>query len=364
MSHTSRLHRTTPRLGRALGTGLLALALPLAVLPAAHAAGPTAPSVVALGAPAGPGAVTNIVVTYSPQGSTASWNPAEGATGYNVLLHDVSEDSEVGHEQSTDDPEIELSRFSAALQPGRQYRLAVQPHDADYVYGDIERLTFTLPVDEAPNANCTLSPSTIWRNGFVEVACTDVKDDFDDFFELQVHWGDGSPTDGLYQGQIRHTFNRPGSYAPKVVMKDSLDQVRTIELGAVTVLDDTSKPVVSIARPVKKKAAKVSSWKVVRGTVTDTGSGADVVDLSAVQKRGKFWYAFDGAKGKWSKAGKTQASAQARAVPTTTWLGGRSNTFAVSLKGLGKGKLVLTHGAMDGSWNISSGSLTVNLTKK
>ncbi|GGD25665.1 DUF11 domain-containing protein [Nocardioides daphniae] len=100
-----------------------------------------------------------------------------------------------------------------------------------------------------------------------------------------------------------------------------------------------------------------AAWATVNGVASDSDSGVAGVSLRAVQKRGKHWYAFNG-RG-WSRQ-KTRAAAESRAKALPATLKG--TRWAVKLKGLRAGTLVLNAVAHDRSGNRATKVLTRTLS--
>lgn len=147
-------------------------------------------------------------------------------------------------------------------------------------------------------------------------------------------------------------YTVPGTHRPVVRLTNAAGQTSTISLGAVTVKRDTSKPKVSLTVP--KKPSKATSWKVIRGTASDTGTGLMATGVYVMQQRGKTWWAYDFSKKKWVKgftsSKKTSDKAKANAAMVKVDKFGKWKS--PTIKGLKKkGKLIVEVGAWDYAYN-------------
>ncbi|HEY0888463.1 MAG TPA: hypothetical protein VGE38_02490 [Nocardioides sp.] len=99
------------------------------------------------------------------------------------------------------------------------------------------------------------------------------------------------------------------------------------------------------------------AWSRLSGTVGDAGgSGVASVTVTAVQKRGKAWYAYNGRS--WSrKPNAAKASAAAKALPATV----SGSSWSLKLKGVRAGKLTVSVTVVDGAGNAGTSSMTRTL---
>jgi hypothetical protein len=147
-------------------------------------------------------------------------------------------------------------------------------------------------------------------------------------------------------------FTQPGTYKPQVRLSDGAGNVSTVVVGTVTVLLDKVAPKLTIATP--KKASKAASWRVVRGTATDVGTGVAAAAVFVMQKRGKVWWAYDFGKKKWLKGYSTVAKTEARSKASPAYVPVKANGAWASpaIKGLKKGSTVIEAAAFDYEYNV------------
>jgi hypothetical protein len=111
---------------------------------------------------------------------------------------------------------------------------------------------------------------------------------------------------------------------------------------------DVTAPTITIAKP--KSPTRASSWKVVSGTAADRGNNARSVVVSLFEVRGKTMYFYDGRKGKWVKGKVTRANVKKATMIVKI----RTGRWAVKIKGVRKGRLVVTAFAVDSVGNTSA----------
>ncbi|MBL7254750.1 PKD domain-containing protein [Paractinoplanes lichenicola] len=107
--------------------------------------------------------------------------------------------------------------------------------------------------------------------------------------KISVAWGDGRSSILPIKKQkvTRYYFATPGN-APvppgvkqlKAYLVNGYGAATPINVGKVTLKRDTSRPVLRVTPP--SKANKASSWKAVKGTATDTGSGVKEIAIVAM----------------------------------------------------------------------------------
>ena len=169
-----------------------------------------------------------------------------------------------------------------------------------------------------------------------------------EFIERTVSWGDGSTEVWKEGATLTHVYSVAGTFTPSVVAIDEAGNASKTAADPVTVAVDGDGPAVTIAKP--KAAAKVRSWKMVKGTARDAGVGTASVAVRAIQKRGTTWYAYSATTKKWVKAG-TKAKAWKKAVAVTAAMD--KSSWKAGLSGLRKGKLLLRASAVDNVGNAS-----------
>ena len=101
---------------------------------------------------------------------------------------------------------------------------------------------------------------------------------------IGINWGDGyqigyKPKNGTITSYILYkkgtSQKLAGNFPIKIAFYNKLGASSYRTVGTVKVLKDSWKPVMTVTKPAKSN--KVSSWKTVRGTVTDKGSGTPYV---------------------------------------------------------------------------------------
>ena len=166
--------------------------------------------------------------------------------------------------------------------------------------------------------------------------------------ERTVSWGDGSTEAWPAGATLTHRYATAGTFTPTVVMLDEADNSSKTSADPVQVTVDATGPVVTVTKP--KAAAKVGSWRTVRGTAKDVGVGTASVAVLAIQKRGAKWFAYDAVTKKWTGTG-TRAKAWKRAKAIAGSLD--KSAWKARVAGLRKGRLELRTTAVDNVGNAS-----------
>jgi hypothetical protein len=179
----------------------------------------------------------------------------------------------------------------------------------------------------APTGTFSTTPATGWAS-YTAVALTQLtlSDDFSPAPNIarSVEWGDGTVSPWPAGGTISHRYLVAGTFTPQVVATDEAGNSAPLAAGSsVTITKDALAPVLRLTLP-RTKATSVRSWKVLKGRATDAGVGVRWVQLKAVQKRGKVFYAYRPATRTWVKA-RTSVAAFTKAgvlrvTPGTTGL--------------------------------------------
>jgi plastocyanin len=168
---------------------------------------------------------------------------------------------------------------------------------------------------------------------------------------VTLHWGDGASTAvGLGENDMRtHTYRTPGTYRPQVLMeRGSLRRWVDATGAPILVRPDVARPVVTVPRPAAP--SRVASWRTVRGTATDAGSGVRRVTVHVVEKRAGRWYSYDGIG--WTKR-TSYTSARAKAKRSTVAVSA-DGAWSLSLRGLTEGRLQVRAVATDHAGNTSA----------
>ncbi len=315
--------------------------------------------------------LTLTTVTQAPGGTIAykvgaSWDALAGASGYTVRVLDENCDTNNQYDLAdVTAPKTSYAATLANLGETTRYCLTVTPKGV----ANPEAATATFDTPEAdvtaPNGVYTIDR----RSGYLTVDFN--SEDFNSMFSAifvitqkqaesdiasrKVDPGDGTGAKDWAKGQtfdLRYT--KAGTFTPKVLIADKFDNVRTITMPTVRVLEDNSGPRIKINKPSAPTRAK--SWQVVRGTVSDTGSGVAQVFVFVMEKRGAIWWTYDARKHKWLKGTssrkKTEKKSQARPLLAVTGSSGRWHTRG-KVKGLRPGTLYIQAAAFDQVFNLS-----------
>jgi fructose-specific component phosphotransferase system IIB-like protein len=165
--------------------------------------------------------------------------------------------------------------------------------------------------------------------------------------------GDGTPARSWTTGtSFTLTYTKSGVYTPHVLLTDAFGNTRDVALPAVHVIADLTGPAIGITTPARP--GQKASWHVIRGTVSDSGTGVAAVGVGVLEKRGRTWWVYDFKKRKWlegygsiAKTERKTKASSALVYPSTsgTW---RSPV----IKGLVKGKLRVEAAAIDNEFNL------------
>lgn len=129
-----------------------------------------------------------------------------------------------------------------------------------------------------------------------------------------------------------HTYNKPGTYTP-VVHEYVNGEWLHWTLETVTVLQDTTAPVITFAIP---EGSTVKAWSRVRFTAIDRETGMNRVGVRIYQKRGNMWYGNQGL-GDWVKK-STKAKARKVAHALSPNRNNAATKWWLGVKGLKKGR--------------------------
>jgi hypothetical protein len=113
-----------------------------------------------------------------------------------------------------------------------------------------------------------------------------------------VEAGDGRAATQWRTGTVfTLSYSEPGRYLPVVTLADKAGNSRRVTLPAVVVLQDDARPKVKVKVP--PRSTKASSWRVVRGTASDVGSGIASVYVFVMQREGDRWWGYDFRTKRW-----------------------------------------------------------------
>lgn len=203
----------------------------------------------------------------------------------------------------------------------------------------------------APAANFASGPSSAYASWTkVSLNQESLSDNYTptELIERTVSWGDGTTEAWQAGGTLTHVYTVAGTFTPSVVALDEAGNASKTSADAITVTVDGVGPTATIAKP--KAAAKVRSWRTVKGTAKDVGVGTASVAVVAIQKRGTSWFGYSATTRKWVKAG-TKGKAWMKAVAVAGTLD--KSAWKARLTGLRQGKLLVRASATDNVGNRS-----------
>jgi hypothetical protein len=182
---------------------------------------------------------------------------------------------------------------------------------------------------------------------------------------IKVNWGDGFISAHAGKNQtITGYYYKDKSGNLVTGTRQTLIQYRNkngysswINAGSITIKKDIWKPVVKITKPSSPN--RVKSWKTVKGTVTDKGSGAPYAYVWITRVASGKVYCFT-AKKKWIRV-NSEAEYDAKCTPQSLKV--VKSKWSFKLPGLAKGQLYIDALAYD--WQDHEGwrSLHVNVTR-
>lgn len=168
-----------------------------------------------------------------------------------------------------------------------------------------------------------------------------------------VDAGDGTPAKAWTSGStFTLSYTKPGTYHPRVILTDEFDNSKPVNLPTVQVLTDTTAPVVHIKTPAKP--GKARSWRVIRGTASDSGTGLALGGVFVMEKRGSLWWSYDFRKRKWLKGftSRKKTEAKSKASPALFGISSTGTWRSPAIKGLTKGTLYVEAAAFDNEFNF------------
>ncbi|WP_300677829.1 hypothetical protein [Nocardioides sp.] len=285
---------------------------------------------------------------------TASWTANPDATGYTIRLA-----SESGEELGTFGPFTTTSATFTTTKlgaSGQSYRVFVSTtapnaEESDFAPFDSPQLDTTAPVAtyKVNRSSAVLVPAAAYSSvRSTSVVLTQASAD-DTIASRQIVPGDGSAAVAwpLNKPTATIRYTKAGVFTPKVRVADIYGNVAEIAAGKVSVIRDTVAPKVSIMTP--SKATKLASWKVVRGTASDAGTGVLAVGAFVMQKRAGVWWAYDFATKKWLKGYRSITTTENRTKANAAFVTVRANGTWVTpaIKGLKKGSTIFEAAALD-----------------
>nr|WP_221375499.1 PKD domain-containing protein [Actinoplanes polyasparticus] len=176
--------------------------------------------------------------------------------------------------------------------------------------------------------------------------------------KITIAWGDGRATvltKPKKQKITRHYYSTPdnkyivdpGVKTIKVTAYNKYGAATPQVAGKVSLKNDTSRPVVRVTAP--SKPSKASSWKAVKGTATDTGSGIkEMAMVTLVLKTNNNAVCYAPSKKKWLNANNDTPDACVVVVKPS------KGKFSTPLKSTPKGQLGIIAIAADWAGNMNS----------
>ncbi|MCW2785932.1 MAG: hypothetical protein JWP74_2449 [Marmoricola sp.] len=356
----------------------------LRLLPAVLVALATAAFNVAVVAPAHAAItdpVTGLAVTQA-QGPdhtwlvSASWTANADATDYQVKIVDSGIPETSYGAQDTHGTSVTIP--TGTLADGESYLVEVRPKAPSFGTFASEQFTAITLDRTAPTGAFTPSSTSAYLMGDEEasgdpleegltatftITQTALADDISSAADIsrKIQPGDGSPTKAWPTGStIKVSYHKAGTFVPHVFLTDQAGNVADIAVPAITVKEDDVSPRVRITRPVH--AAKISSWKRVTGTATDTGTGVSEAGVFMLEKRGRLWWAYDFHKRVWLKGYATVRKTEERSKAQPAFM--EPNSAGVwrtpVIRGMKRGTLHVEAIAFDEVFNVGQ-SVSVNV---
>jgi hypothetical protein len=283
---------------------------------------------------------------------TASWTP-NGAASYSVLIAGTTNNVTYRARDVASSP---ASLTADNLLGGHEYVLRLQPEGGDEVTA-----SFTAPVLDttAPDGAYKLDRSSTYLSAGI-FSEEDTTADFritqtraEAGATRQVLAGDGTAAKTWSSGAtFTLSYAKPGTFTPHVLLTDKFANTRDIKLPTVRVLTDTTAPTIHITPPAKP--GKVASWRTIRGTASDSGTGLAIVGVFVMEKRGSVWWSYDFGKKTWLKgfASRRKTEAKSKASPALFGVPASGNWRSPVVKDLTKGTLYVEAIALDNDFNV------------
>ncbi|WIM96451.1 PKD domain-containing protein [Actinoplanes oblitus] len=159
---------------------------------------------------------------------------------------------------------------------------------------------------------------------------------------VKIGWGDGTVSEvNRTTTRVMHEYAQAGTRKVTVTLADENGDSAALAVGSVAVKSDLTRPFMTITTPSKK--SKASSWRTIRGTAGDKGSGLYRAAIGLAQVRGKTEYYYNGKK--WVKGDAEKAAGfLVRPAANGTW------SFKPVVAPT-KGYLIVWYAAVDQVWN-------------
>jgi hypothetical protein len=236
----------------------------------------------------------------------------------------------------------------------QRYRPTVTLQDAAHNTRVVDVPAIVINDHQAPTGSFGRTPGTAWAKYTVVSVFQEgsLTDDWSPAYKItrSVDWGDGTTSDWPYGTPLSHVYKTAGSHTPVVTITDEAHNAADVPTSPVVVTADTVAPRVKLILPSTARHS-VKTWRTLRGTATDAGTGVKTVKLRAVEKRHGSWFAYKATTGTWVKtATKAKAFSRSKPFTLTTNLRHRWNARLYRLR---KGRLVYKVRAVDQVHNLS-----------
>lgn len=238
--------------------------------------------------------------------------------------------------------------------PGR-FALTVTLKDAA---GNSRKITVATIAASVPAGKFKLNKTAVWHNENYTLKLSGIAPGTS---KIVIDWADGWVSNQPGRNQtITSSFTitpkeravAPGAKQLRATFFNKNGKSATIVVARITLKRDAWKPVVKLTKP--KNPNRVASWKTIKGTVTDKGSGAAGVAMAVFQVRKNGVYCYT-AKRTWHKLTTAQLYDDNLAAKVC---GGHllkvsKGKWSLPLKKVGKGHLLVSFLAFDWADNDS-----------
>jgi hypothetical protein len=304
---------------------------------------------------------------------TATWD-ANGATSYTVQIVPNADGSGTPYAGPQDTANTSVTLTTAGLLAGQTYYVAVYPTAAGASAVATKDFVALSLDTTAPTGTFTVAPTHSWltfdflsleesQTASVTITQTSA---VEAGVTRKVVAGDGSTARPWTSGSsLVITYKKAGTFTPKVELTDPFGNASTVALNTVTIAEDTTAPVVRIARPAASMRDRIAGWRKIHGTAVDGQTGVDTVLVMLVQKRGAYWYVYNFHKHVWLKGrtGQIATLAHTKARPAILSTDSLDQWHTGRIRGLKTGKIVVRAAAFDNSINLGMAIVRQRITR-
>lgn len=318
-----------------------------------------------------PPPVASVVVDSQEQGPdhswrvTASWPESVGATGYTVSL---TNNTGTATYRTRDVVDTTTRLDTDDLIEGRTYRVSVTAFTGDEEAAASSTTFEAMTLDRtAPTGTFLVAPTTVFlatdffafdeptASASVTLRQLTLSDDTTPSSSISraVIAGDGTAAAPWTADRFTITYHRAGTFTPKVRLTDAHGNTETVPLSPVVVKLDTTAPVVRVVRPPESSRDRISAWKRIYGSASDSGTGVEVVLTMVLQKRGSLWYAYDFGSRKWlrGKARERATLNRTKAMPAFATPDADGFWKTRRIRGMKTGKIAVHTAGIDSAGN-------------